>query len=99
MSAAELATLFRRQVLDRFGAPEDVDLETVTVYFVHQKAYAYSEYDGEPQSFEMNVSWLQQAPDPTAFHPERETPDEDGLFSVRRSLSDEELADFLDTLG
>ena len=89
---------YRRMVLDHVGAPADVDPATVTITAAHQEAWSYSEYTGGESTFEINVSWRQTAPE--AGQPLRPGhPQADGTYAFYRSLTNEEVADFLNSLS
>lgn len=61
---------YRRKVLDYIGAPDGVDLETVTISMVQDPGYAYSSMTFEDPHMEMSVQYIAPAdvPYPTGWH-------------------------------
>lgn len=59
---------YLRKVLDFVGAPEGVDLETVTTEANNDPGYHYSSYTFEDPSFKFSVSWIAPEDDTLSWH-------------------------------
>lgn len=85
---------YHRALLSHLGVDvEGVDLSTVSATSSWEKAWSYSEYTGGDAQFALLVTWRTRTPQ----YPHTK-PDWDGLFTCSSELSNEEVAEFLNSL-
>jgi hypothetical protein len=84
---------YRRRVLDFVDASKDVDLASVRITSGFEEAYQYSEYTGGGGFFAIDVTWFETTPSASY-----DRVNADGLYQRSRQLTNDEVAEFLNTL-
>lgn len=72
---------------------DDVDMSSVIASSGWSESWSYSEYTGGGAEFSLTATWRSK----TTSHPYM-TPDWDGLYTHSRELTNEEVAEFLNSL-
>lgn len=73
--------------------PDTVDLTSVVDVYSWDTPWGYSEYNRGDAQFSLHVSWRSRTP-----RYEGDEPEWDGLYAQYQDLSNEEVAEFLNTL-